>query len=589
MKSAMLFKGRTPPHPELKLLWQVCVDCRDFLDHSEFTLLRELILSQNYSELRVVSEIWGADSLPQDRGLTAEQFAVRYLIGSFLKKVIFPHEADGRQLQTAIVTFRADEQRCADFNQSGFRALAFSEDLWVQRSLERMRYFIRQVLTDDPDLDRILDLSRHGTGATVDMPSRMGHRYYKYATPPYAVSTSAETLAATLILRDARWVRALNEHFPTMGMREMLNSVGHNRIDFVPKNYKTDRPIACEPDMNLMLQLGVDGVIRGRLKRFGVDLDDQTINQRLAQIGSKNASLATVDLSSASDSVSIQLVRLLLPPAWFHLLMKLRSAEGIVATPDGEETLRYEKISSMGNGYTFALESLIFAAAVYAVTGNVRFGETQSVYGDDIIVPTGCYGDLAALLNLCGFVVNSQKTFSTGAFRESCGKDFMNGQDVRPVFLRSLLDEMDSFAAYNLINGLQKWMEEHLCLTFGESSAVRCLIRWLPESHRIYGPYSLHEFSYYVMGPAGRARHDGTYRYDVWTAKAKTYDEPLEYFRLLACELSPHVIQNPYAWDRLMEGAKSQFDVTRRGEYHAVKRRKVAFAWPTCFSEAISP
>lgn len=181
--------------------------------------------------------------------------------------------------------------------------------------------------------------------------------------------------------------------------------------------------------MNIWLQLQVGRHIRGRLRKYGVDLDDQTVNQRRARFGSRTGLLSTIDLRSASDAIATELVNKLLPTPWVCLLHELRSVNTL--WPDGQWR-KNEKFSSMGNGFTFELESLLFYAICSAMSENV------SVYGDDIVVPTENYSRVTEMLEFCGFEVNTSKSYSTGLFRESCGGDYFGGFSCTPVFLRSL-------------------------------------------------------------------------------------------------------------------------------------------------------
>jgi hypothetical protein len=84
--------------------------------------------------------------------------------------------------------------------------------------------------------------------------------------------------------------------------------VSGNNVDWVPKNYKTDRTIAIEPDWNMFLQKGLGGLLRRRLRRVGQDLNDQSTNRFCAAVGSIDGSLATLDMSMASDTVAYRLV-----------------------------------------------------------------------------------------------------------------------------------------------------------------------------------------------------------------------------------------------------------------------------------------
>jgi hypothetical protein len=238
----------------------------------------------------------------------------------------------------------------------------------------------------------------------------------------------------------------------------------YNRITTVPKDGTKDRPIAVEPEGNVFLQLGIEGVIRDKLKLVGVNLDSQERNRELARIGSidrSGLSPATLDLSDASDTVSLKLVALLLPKGWFDLLVSVRSPFGLL--PDGTALL-YAKMSSMGNGYTFVLESLVFwsiIAAYVKVHGEWRSERRLvSVYGDDLIFPSYHADGIKAYLTIAGFKVNASKSFTTGPFRESCGADYYDGYNVRPVFLSDKPIE-DIAQLVGLRNRLHRWFVEH--------------------------------------------------------------------------------------------------------------------------------
>jgi len=223
--------------------------------------------------------------------------------------------------------------------------------------------------------------------------------------------------------------------------------VDFNKIVMVPKTAKTHRTIAIEPLLNGYVQKGVDLFMRSCLKAYGIDLSDQTRNQKLARIGSSGEfnTFVTIDLSSASDSIAIETVRDLLPPEWFNFLCRIRSPRYESAWGSGT----YEKFASMGNGFCFPLETLIFASL--CVAANVATGEREfSVYGDDIIVRQSAALLTIELLARYGFETNVDKTFIFGPFRESCGADFVNGVNVRPYTLDFLpLTDRDVMKVHN--------------------------------------------------------------------------------------------------------------------------------------------
>jgi len=287
-----------------------------------------------------------------------------------------------------------------------------------------------------------------GPGATTSLKSRHGDAYFKYKAKPCTTRSNA-VLAYSCISRIPQWFShcvSLTGKSPeevlSMEMSARISLLMEitegNRVITVPKNAKTDRIIAIEPTMNSYVQKGIGGLIRSRLKRCGVDLDDQSLNQSLAKIGSETDSLATIDLSSASDTVSLVLVEELLPPDWVIAIKQARSPVGIL--PDGTR-VEYQKVSSMGNACTFELESLIFWGLTSAVMSSFNSIDRRfAVYGDDIICPSAVAHSLIWVLNHCGFSCNEKKTFVSGAFRESCGKHYFNGVDVTPIYIRKDID-----------------------------------------------------------------------------------------------------------------------------------------------------
>jgi len=226
-----------------------------------------------------------------------------------------------------------------------------------------------------------------------------------------------------------------------------------NVLFTVPKKTDIDRCACKEPDINMWLQKGLGAHIRKCLARTGINLNDQSINRSLARKGSFDGSLATLDLSSASDSVSRELVALLLPENWFTLLDSVRSHVTII---DGEEH-RNEMFSSMGNGFTFELESLLFYALARATSYCLNIPGRVSVYGDDIIVPTALAEPLVWVLSYFGFSTNEEKSFVTGPFRESCGGHYLDGNDVTPFYVKAPLKTVADII--DVANKLRRWAQ----------------------------------------------------------------------------------------------------------------------------------
>jgi hypothetical protein len=297
--------------------------------------------------------------------------------------------------------------------------------------VSKIRATIARVLGDPADfIGRIPDLVKVTSGATSDQPRARSLPYMKVRK------------VVTCTHRAWPYVDALSVfHTGASPRAKHSDSV---RIAVVPKDMTTHRTIGCEPLGNLPFQLAVDRYVKDRLKTvLGIDLRDQSTNQKLAWEGSQYGLLATIDLSMASDTVAYNTVAYLLPEGWLKVLDDLRTPcyDGIFGRG------LFAKYSTMGNGFTFVLETLLFSAFCVAI-GSERF----SVYGDDIIIESNLYEDLVGLLKWFGFVPNLSKSYSRGPFRESCGKDYFGGIDVRPFFLRDTARSKPELC--HLINGL---------------------------------------------------------------------------------------------------------------------------------------
>lgn len=207
-----------------------------------------------------------------------------------------------------------------------------------------------------------------------------------------------------------------------------------NKFFSVPKDSQKDRGCCMEASISLGYQLAVGKEIGRALKRaYNNDLKSGKERHMAAACeASLTGDFATVDLTDASNRISRALPELILPNQWFQLVNSLRAPYVDI---DGR-VLRLEMFSSMGNGYTFELETLLFQTLCVTIAKESGYpASSVMVYGDDIIIPTAIANDCLAALIYFGFEPNKRKTFVTGPFRESCGGDYFNGQAVRPVYV----------------------------------------------------------------------------------------------------------------------------------------------------------
>jgi len=397
-----------------------------------------------------------------DKLTSNDAYHVRQILAFFQKRKDLEFGVDVRQV--ALDKFIETEQQCSVTNSifkhwasGGFR---FPTD--VEAIFHRSQRIIATVLGDVPSLE-CLNLG-FGPGATTQIKRKISSPRSKLGQM-FCCSEDLTSLLPELLGEMPAWIPFQEDSESAL----VDVAIQPCRLGFVPKNAKTDRAICTEPSLNVMLQKGIGQYMTQRLSHFGVDLLDQSKNKNLAREGSITGELATLDLSSASDLIATELVYHLLPVDWFVFLSCARSGHCEI----NGSTVRLQKFSSMGNGFTFPLESLIFYAISRACCGK---DEVVSVYGDDIIIPTARHAVVMKALVAAGFLINTEKSFVEGPFRESCGGDYYSGVDIRPYYLKDRLSGMTLFSLYNYYTRR------------GLSDPASIVLSCIPDHLRLYGP-----------------------------------------------------------------------------------------------------
>jgi len=359
-------------------------------------------------------------------------FARDYLISNLLDRFIYSAELSEGSAREALARekFLLNIQRGCYFNEAVMQL-----DEWTETIIASAATKIAELL-GDLDIDEIFRLSVHGPNATrgvkwadayqgtkftsFDGTSGAQDLFWNHYLP--RSTTEAEELWATLIAYD---------------IQDSATPVPGNIMSFVPKNWKIYRTMSAEPTLNMYFQLGVGYAIARRLKRAGIELASQPeCHKALTLIASAfpETGIATVDWSEASDRIWVALVGRLFvgAPDWYQLLLALRSP---VTEVDGEQ-IPLPMISTMGNGFTFALQTLIFWAVCSAISDTVAHLHDDllcvSVFGDDCIVPSCIVPLIDQFAVSVGWKMNADKSYADGWFRESCGMHAYRGGDVSP-------------------------------------------------------------------------------------------------------------------------------------------------------------
>jgi hypothetical protein len=425
------------------------------------------------------------DSLVLELSVT-EGFKGRYLLSEYKSKYSGEGTATAEERRTAAVhKWIAADERNSITNQ---RLQLGDVDLgWTTSDIliDKARGIIKSILGPLVYPDVLTDI-QHSNGASTRVGRSPMASILKHGGIAHVSSSCVK-----------HWLRVAS---CTQLSDQVIVPQEHSVLFTVPKNTEIDRPACKEPEINMLLQRSAGKYIRSRLrKKTGINLLDQSRNQELAKTAVK-AGLATIDLSAASDSITKQLVFELLPFDWWSLLDDIRVHETLV---DGE-IRQLEMFSSMGNGFTFELESLIFYALSRAICWLSGTKGTISVYGDDIIVPVAIARRLARTFSWFGFTVNSKKSAWSGNFRESCGRHYYGGVEVTPFYLREPVRQKTD--VIRVLNRLLIW----------ESRDLRCLLhpaiidfhkkwaRLIPE--KLHGGIDPEDITSLVTGDRKRSR-----------------------------------------------------------------------------------
>lgn len=235
----------------------------------------------------------------------------------------------------------------------------------------------------------------------------------------------------------------------------------------VPKSPLKNRTISKEP-VSLQwcqqgLQFGLDEYFHSH-PELRIDLHHQEYSRNLCMRGSETGEFDTLDLSKASDSVTLELVRgMFRYTDLLNALIAVRSERCLVSDDIGiNQVISLNKYAPMGSALCFPVECLVFAcvceAAVRMVSGHKSRTNDFRVYGDDIVIRHIYTSKCREMLELLHFTVNVKKSYAGQGgfrFREACGIECLNGFDVTPLRISRRLtapsrrDTIESAGAYS--------------------------------------------------------------------------------------------------------------------------------------------
>jgi hypothetical protein len=508
----------------------------------------------------------------------------RVLSDKFLSKLSLPTD-ESRLEKLAFAKFLSVNQHISGFNTGILPGL---EDIEVHLVLLRARNLMHFLLGSVSE-DEIFSVCKNGKGSSIGVPFCDTSPERKFS---YPISTTQRIIP--LWHRYCLYDRSLYEAIRVLNSSTVcdeFNIVEGSRATTVPKTTDSRRMIAVEPTLNMFFQQGLMTVLTDRLRdTVGIDLSSAPdFHQRLAYLGSISNRYATIDFSSASDTVSIGLLRFLLPKSWYYWLDLLRCSTMEV---DGE-SVHLNMISTMGNATTFPIETLVLwcigTASAFTVENPTSWSliphwyymkGTCWVFGDDCILRSEHTSLFMRAASHVGFLVNYEKSFWDECyFRESCGGDFYHGRNVRPMYIRSPANMRKSSLEpwlYTIMNhAIQKYISYfgHVNYVY-DRELFRVLFSMLKSVTRfvkVVPDYFPDDAGLHISGDLARFR--ACYDFRISPISSNEHGE----LRFSYCRF---IYRHVGRWDEQMRYAMSLRDLFHRGGSEISQTQKVEHTFP---------
>lgn len=286
---------------------------------------------------------------------------------------------------------------------------------------------------------------KHGPNAVADLSGRLD----KYIFPNWPKKLEWVFPIEYFAYSTEEWAGSDSQ------TRESRDDV-QGRLIAVPKTYSAPRLITVEPTSHQYLQQGLLRWLRDNFPwplQHCINFHSQEPSRFAAKEASNGNGMSTVDLKSASDRLSCWTVERAFRKSP-SLLCALYATRTYVVRDDTKSGVfpspfYLKKFAGQGSAVTFPVQSMIYALCSIAAVivenrwecsekNILRATKLVRVFGDDIIIPSTALTSLSLIFNILQLKINVGKSHTQGSFRESCGGDYFQGIDVKPLYLRSL-------------------------------------------------------------------------------------------------------------------------------------------------------
>lgn len=384
-------------------------------------------------------DLWSWEALmsgPRDRVLNALCFLRRFSSPMFNESLE----------QAGLEKFLAVNDRCRKLEMKSLRANV-EEVKWNMYSpsllqeniperpistylLERLRATARKYINEcaiSPKLHlyspEVLEMGYFSSGAVGDTGKTL---YEKLVASAWHSPICGTSLLGHIPMTRGHWVTCEEENGLATEYASYVGISGAtSTIKAVPKTYKTSRIIAMEEARNAFCGQALNAYLEKYVINWHghYDKTTQLPNRAAAIEGSFSDQMATIDSSSASDSISKEILRLIYPPRYYELIMEAAATHAAV----GNKRVKLYTALTSGTGLTFTNETSFFCIVVDTAYDIAEtYGEEDLipfvVFGDDIVCDRRVYDLVCHILDMLGIVVNDQKSYAFGThYRESCG------------------------------------------------------------------------------------------------------------------------------------------------------------------------
>lgn len=495
---------------------------RDLISNNS---LRDSLLRQCRS-----FKTWRGHELPGYHNTNPDMFKRFYQVSNFLKRYVAKKDVyDEETLErVAIESFIRDQSTYG---------LPKVIPRYASELLDAARGIVGEILGEF-EIESLLPHCRFGRRAAAGLPAAEAYLHERVKRLTYSSETQLK-LFEYIVADDHILSRCIAEP-------QRVQWIAYTTV---PKSYKAKRGVAPDTSVGGFASLGLGNLMRELLEeRTHICLSRaQEFHKLTAMHASKTQKQATLDMSKASDSFTWDHIERLVPESWHKVLKAVRTEKILV----GKDEVTLSSFMLMGSGHTFPLQTILFYALSQAAINLCGVHGKAYVFGDDIIMPTPVARPFAKAMAHLGFTINTDKSFWTGKFRESCGGDYYDGWDVRPAMPEGTYERVPRIELcafyFKVVNSLLKRWDPH------EIESTVTLL--LSEIDRILG--------FVPQGIRGTHAEYSALLYDVPYFKTDAYHIASDHGKL-ACQ--QYIIEQsvpkmktrsvaPYYWDALRQAS----------------------------------